>query len=58
MTTEQIILGFCPASLLMKHVSFNFNRVFNEFEFIFSNLIWVQVLLLSVKPEKTRNFQK
>ena len=28
------------------------------FEFIFSNPIRVQVLLLSVKPEKIRNFQK
>ena len=58
MTTEQIILCSCPVSLLMIHVQFNFNRVFNEFEFIFSNLIRVQVLLLSVKPEKIRNFQK
>ena len=36
----------------------NFNRVFNGFEFIFLNLRRVQVLLLSVKPEKIRNFQK
>ena len=35
-----------------------FNRVFNEFEFIFSNPIRVQVLLLFVNPEKIRNFQK
>ena len=31
--------------------------VFNEFEFIFSNPRQVQVLLLSVKPEKIRNFK-
>ena len=31
--------------------------VFNRFWFIFSNPIRVQVLLLSVKPEKIRNFQ-
>ena len=30
---------------------------FNRFEFIFSNPIWVQVLLLFVKREKIRNFQ-
>ena len=58
MTTGQIISGFRPASLLMTQVWFNFNRVFNGFEFIFSNPKRVQVLLLPVKPEKIRNFQK
>ena len=32
--------------------------VFNGFGFIFSNPRLVQILLLSVKPEKIRNFQK
>ena len=36
----------------------NFNWVFNGFEFIFSNPRRVHVLLLSVKPQKIRNFQK
>ena len=58
MTTRQIILDSRPASFLMAQVKFNFNRVFNRFEFIFSNSIRIQVLLLSVKPEKIRNFQK
>ena len=58
MTTRQIILGSRPASFLMVRIQFNFNRVFNRFEFIFSNPIRVQVLLLSVKPEKIRNFPK
>ena len=57
MTTGRIILGSRPASFLMTRVQFNFNRVFNRFGFIFSNPIRVQVLLLSVKPEKIRNFQ-
>ena len=56
MATGRIILGSCPASFLMARVQFNFNRVFNRFGFIFSNPIRVQVLLLSVKPEKIRNF--
>ena len=58
MTTEHIILGSRPAFLLMEQVKFNFNRVFNEFGFIFSNPRCVQILLLFVKPEKIRNFQK
>ena len=58
MATGQILLDSRPASFLMARVQFNFNRVFNRFEFIFSNPIWVQVLLLFVKPEKIRNFQK
>ena len=58
MTTKQIILGSYPTSLLKAHVYFKFNRVFNGFEFIFSNPIRIQVLLLSVKLEKIRNFQK
>ena len=58
MATGQIILDSHPASFLMARVSFNFNPVFNKFEFIFSNPIRVQVLLFSVKPEKIRNFQK
>ena len=58
MTTGRIILGSRPVSLLMAHVWFNFNRGFNGFWFIFSNPKRVQVLLLSVKPGKIRNFQK
>ena len=58
MTTRRIFLGSRPASLLMAQVWFNFNQVFNEYEFIFSNPKRVQVLLLSVKPWKIRNFQK
>ena len=58
MTMRQIISGFRPASLLMTQVWFNFNWVFNEFEFIFSNPKRVQVLLLPVKPGKIKNFQK
>ena len=58
MATGRIILGSRPASLLMTQIEFNFNQVFNEFVFIFSNLRRVQVLLLFVKPEKIRNFQK
>ena len=58
MVTRRIILGFRLASLLMVHVLFNFNRIFNGFGFIFSNPRRFQVLLLSVKPEKIRNFQK
>ena len=58
MTIERIISGSRPASFLMTQVWFNFNRVFNGFEFIFSNLKRVQVLLLPVKPGKIRNFQK
>ena len=37
MITEWIILGFRPISLLIRRVWFNYNRVFNEFEFIFLN---------------------
>ena len=58
MTTERIISSSRPASLLMAHVWFNFNWVFNGFGFIFSNPKRVQVLLLPVKPGKIRNFQK
>ena len=58
MATGRIILGSRPTSFLMEQVLFNFNRVFNRFGFIFSNPIRIQVLLLSVKPEKIRNFQK
>ena len=36
MTTGQIIWGSRPASLLMRRIWFNCNRVFNRFEFIFS----------------------
>ena len=46
--------GF-PSSLILNG---KIKQVFNRFEFIFSNPIRVQVLLLSVKPEKIRNFQK
>ena len=56
MTTRRIILGFRPTLLLMTQVSFNFNQVFNKFGFIFLNSRQVQILLLSVKPEKIRNF--
>ena len=58
MTIGRIISGSRSASFLMAQVWFNFNRVFNGFEFIFSNLKRVQVLLLPVKPGKIRNFQK
>ena len=58
MTTEQIISTSRPTSLLMTNVWFNFNRVFNEFGFIFSNPERVKVLLLPVKPGKIRNVQK
>ena len=37
MSTERIISGSRSASLLMRRVWFNYNRVFNRFEFIFSN---------------------
>ena len=49
MTKERIILGSRPASFLMAQVWFNFNQVFNGYEFIFLNLKRVQVLLLPVK---------
>ena len=50
--------GF-PSNLIFNGTGLiNFNRVFNRFGFIFSNPIRIQVLLLSVKPEKIRNFQK
>ena len=49
--------GF-PFRLALNGTCLIFNRVFNGFEFIFSNPRRVQVLLLSVKPEKIRNFQK
>ena len=42
MTTRQVISGSRPTSLLMRRVGFNCNKVFNRFEFIFSNPIWVQ----------------
>ena len=58
MAMGRIILGSLPASLLMTQAYFNFNQVYNWFGFIFSNPRRVQVLLLSVKPEKIRNFQK
>ena len=58
MIKGRIISGSRPASLLMAQVWFNFNRVFNEFGFIFSNPKRVQVLLLPIKPGKIRNFQK
>ena len=37
MTTGLIISGFRPVLLLMGRAWFNCNRVFNRFEFIFSN---------------------
>ena len=37
MTTGQIISGSHPYSLLMRRVWFNYNQVFNMFDFIFSN---------------------
>ena len=37
MITERIILGFRPILLLIRRVWFNYNRVFNEFGFIFLN---------------------
>ena len=49
---------FSPCFALNSTVWFNFNRVFNGFRFIFSNPKRIQVLLLPVKPEKIRNFQK
>ena len=58
MTTRQIISGSCPVSLLMAKVRFNFNQVFNGYEFIFLNPKRVQVLLLPIKPWKIKNFQK
>ena len=58
MTTGRIILGSRPVSLLMAQVWFNFNWVFNGFEFIFSNPKQVQVLLFPVKLGKIRNFKK
>ena len=50
MTTRQIISGSRPVSLLMEKVRFNFNQVFNGYEFIFLNPKRVQVLLLPIKP--------
>ena len=38
MAMGQIISGSYPTSFLMGRVLFNTNRVFNGFEFIFSNL--------------------
>ena len=58
MANGQIISGSRPTSLLIEHVWFNFNRIFNGFGFIFSNSKRVQVLLFPVKPRKIRNFQK
>ena len=58
MTMGRIILSSRPNPFLMGLVWFNYNRVFNIFEFIFSNPKRVQILLLSVKPGKIRNFQK
>ena len=58
MTTGRIISDTHPSLLLMVQIWFNFNRIFNGFEFIFSNPKRVQVLLLLVKPGKIRNFQK
>ena len=37
MIMRQIISVSYPVSLLMGRVWFNYNRVFNEFEYIFSN---------------------
>ena len=37
MTTRRIISGSRPASLLIGRILFNYNRIFNGFEFIFSN---------------------
>ena len=45
MTTGKIISGSCTFRSLMGHVWFNYNRVFSEFGFIFSNLKWVWVLV-------------
>ena len=42
MTTRRIISGSRPASLLMRRIWFNCNRVFSRFEFIFLNPRWVQ----------------
>ena len=58
MTTGRIISDTHPSLLLMVQIWFNFNRIFNGFEFIFSNPKRVQVLLFLVKPGKIRNFQK
>ena len=37
MTMRWIILGYRLTSFLMGHVWFNYNKVFNGFEFIFLN---------------------
>ena len=58
MITRQIISGSRPVSLLMAKVRFNFNQVFNGYEFIFLNPKRVQVLLLPIKPWKIKKFQK
>ena len=58
MTTKRIISGSRPVSLLMAKVRFNFNQVFNGYEFIFLNPKRVQILLLPIKPWKIKNFQK
>ena len=50
MSMGRIIFCFRPASLLMAQVWFNFNQIFNGYEFIFSNPKRVQVLLFPVKP--------
>ena len=51
----RIISGSYPAPPLMGRVLFNYNRVFNGFEFIFSNPRWIRgrvpVLLFSPCPD-------
>ena len=42
MTPEKIILGFRLALSLMGRVWLKYNRVFNEFGFIFSNPRWIR----------------
>ena len=54
---RHIILSSRLVSFLMTQIYFYFNLIFNWFWFIFSNSRQVQVLLLSVKPEKIKIFK-
>ena len=53
MTTENIISGFCPALSLMGRVWLKYNRVFNGFYFLKSDMDSgrVRVLLFLVHPD-------
>ena len=57
MTTRRIISGSRLISLLMAHVWFNFNRIFNGFEFILSIRNVFRYCYSLYNPEKLKIFK-